>query len=81
MSENTETKFGFDQLNTRTPLWAKRTFYIVSVLTTVAVFIVSGDPAIKPDTAVRIMLYLKGLDMLTLALSKMFGLQTKDEQS
>lgn len=70
-----ETKFGFDQLNNKTPYWAKLVFGITAVLTTVAMFIVSSDPGIPDDLKVRLLVYLKGLDMLVLGFSSMFGKQ------
>jgi hypothetical protein len=75
-----ETKFGLNQLSNRTPKWAKQAFYITAALTTVATFIVSSDPGIPANITSRIIVYLKGLDMLVLVLSKMFGLQ-QDSQS
>jgi len=68
-----ETKFGLNQLNNKTPRWAKQGFYLATAAIGVFTFIVSGDPAIPSPTTVRIMLYLKALDMFLLALSKMFG--------
>lgn len=64
--------------NLPTPLWAKWVFRIVAILTTVALFIIAGDPGISDDTKIRVAVYLKGLDMAVLGLSKMFGI-TKDE--
>ena len=61
-----------------TPMWAKMVFRIVAVLTTVALFIVAGDPGIHDDIKVRIAVYLKGLDMAVLGVSKLFGITTKE---
>jgi len=74
----TETKFGLNQVGNVTPQWAKWMFRITITLTTVAAFIIASDPGIPDDIKVRITVYLKGLDMLVLGISKMFGVQIKD---
>lgn len=72
-----ETKFGISQLTKTTPGWAHWAFAIVATLTTIATFIVSSDPGIPAPVVVRIIVYLKGLDMFVLALAKMFGVETQ----
>lgn len=73
------TKFGFNQLVKKTPEWAKWAFGIVVTLTTVAAFVVHGDPAISQEVKSRVLLYLKGVDFLMLGFANMFGVQTKSE--
>lgn len=60
-----------------TPSWAKWVFRVFAILTTAATFIVASDPALKPETVVRIIVYLKGADMVILGLANMFGLKAK----
>lgn len=73
------TKFGINQVNTETPKWASWVFRIVFLLTTVATFVIAGDDNISNEVKVRIGVYLKALDMFIYGLSKMFGVQVKDE--
>lgn len=76
-----DLKFGQAGLANETPIWAKWIFRIFSILTTAAAFVVAGDPSIPDMLKVRIMLYLKGADIVILGISNMFGLQpaTQDE--
>lgn len=76
-----ETKFGLNQFNNKTPKWAKSGFYIATAVIGVAMFVIQGDAEIASNTAKRLMLYLKGLDMLLLALSRMFGENTEQEET
>lgn len=68
-------KFGAAGLNNTTPLWAKWVFRGFAIVTTAAAFVISGDPGIPDELKVRILLYLKGGDMLILGLTKLFGLE------
>ncbi|MGN6478497.1 MAG: hypothetical protein ACTHKV_14830 [Flavipsychrobacter sp.] len=75
MDNNTKnTTWGFDSLVKETPMWAKVATAIVILLTTVVTFVVAGDPGIPDPLKVRITLYLKGLDMLTYGVMRMFGI-------
>jgi len=78
MAETTTT-FGIPSLSKATPAWAKWSFRVTFLLTTVATFIIAGDPSIPDDTKVRIGVYLKGLDMFIYGLSKMVGVEVKEE--
>ena len=71
------TKIGISQLTKQTPLWASWMFRTVFILTTVATFIIAGEPTIDDATKVRIGVYLKGLDMAIYSFSKMFGVDPK----
>lgn len=73
-----ETTFGITQIGKKTPLWVKWVCAFFILLTTVATFVIAGDPAIHNDIKVRIGLYLKGADMLILGVSQMFGFKLKD---
>lgn len=68
-------KVGIDQIKNETPQWALWMFRITIILTTVATFIIASDPAISDDLKVRIGVYLKGLDMIVLGFSKLFGVE------
>lgn len=73
-----ETNFGIKQVVTETPQWAKWMFRIVFILTTATTFIVGADPAIDQDSQVRLMIYLKALDMVVFGVSKMFGVNPNE---
>jgi hypothetical protein len=74
-----ETSFGVKAITRKTPEWAKWTFRVVFILTTVATFIIASDPAINDALKVRIGVYLKGLDMLIYGVSKLFGEDIKPD--
>lgn len=78
--ENT-TKFGISQVLNKTPNWAIWMFRIVFILTTVATFVIASDPSISDDLKVRIGVYLKGLDMLIFSISKLFGVDVKQNET
>ena len=73
------TKIGISQVTQPTPLWASWMFRIVFILTTAATFVIAGEPTIDDATKVRIGLYLKGFDMVVYGVSKMFGIDPKEE--
>jgi hypothetical protein len=62
-----------------TPQWAKWVFRVFITITTAACFIVVSDPAIAPETANRISLYLKTADMVVLGLANMLGIKTDEK--
>jgi len=74
-----DTKVVFGAITATTPQWAKWVFRGTLILTSVATFIIAGDSKIDADLAVRIGVYLKGLDLLAFGFSKMFGI-TLDEK-
>jgi len=73
-------KFGTDGILLETPVWAKWVFRITTILTTAVAFVVAGDPSIPDMIKVRILLYLKGLDIIVLGLSKMFGIIPEEKE-
>lgn len=73
------TKVVFGSISSVTPNWAKWVFRITLLLTSVATFIIAADSAIKPDLALRIGVYLKGLDLLAFGFSKMFGIRIDEK--
>jgi len=60
-------------LASRTPEFWKNVFKGTVVVTSVATFILAADPTIDPNTVIRIGVYMKGLDMLVLGFSRLFG--------
>ncbi|HEU4901182.1 MAG TPA: hypothetical protein VFT06_00280 [Flavisolibacter sp.] len=60
-----------------TPMWATWMFRIVFLLTTAAVVIIAGDPVIKDETKVRVMLYLKGFDVVIWGIARGLGVDKK----
>lgn len=75
-----QTKVEFlttEALKAQVPSWANWMFRIVAVLTTVVAFYVAGTTLIQEQWKVEVMLGLKTLDMLTLGLSKLFGVVEK----
>ncbi len=74
-------KFGADGILLETPVWARWVFRITTIITTAIAFVVAGDPSIPDMMKVRILLYLKGLDIIVLGLSKMFGIISEEKES
>lgn len=72
------TKVGISQFKNETPLWAKRTFQIVFILTTSATFVLASEPTISDAVKVQIGVYLKGFDMVIYGISKMFGVDKQE---
>lgn len=77
----TETKFGFTQFGTQTPMWAKYTFRIVAAISFVVGGLIFIDPSIPDSLKVRLLFYIGGFDKLILTLSKMFGVQPSEDES
>ena len=75
-----ETKFGPGQITTTTPMWAKLMFRITFILTTAVTGWVAATNIFPQETKYEITLALKLLiDPVVYGLSKMFGVQTKDD--
>lgn len=75
-----ETKFGPGQITTQTPMWAKWMFRITFILTTAVTGWVAATNIFPQETKYEITLALKLLiDPVVYGLSKMFGVQTKDD--
>jgi uncharacterized membrane protein len=74
MAEN-KLVVGFSGVNKPTPKWATYLFRVVFILTGVVTFIVAADPAVKPEVAYRIGIYLKGLDMAVWGFTRIFGIE------
>lgn len=71
--------FSRKAIESRTPTWAKNMFRITLLLTSVATFIIAADTKIDPELALRIGVYLKGLDLFIFGLSKMFGVEISND--
>lgn len=80
-TETGKLKFGASGLANDTPMWARWAFRITAMITTAACFVVAGDPGIPDILKVRILLYLKGMDMVVLGLSKMFGVEPDKKEN
>lgn len=70
-----KTSFGFTQLTNPTPNRAKLTFKLIVLLTTVAVFVISQTTLMSDHVKLEVTLWLKGVDMLALGISQMFGIE------
>lgn len=73
--------FGFGQIFTAPPKWAIAVIILLLIVSTVAQFTVAGDPAIKPETQVRILLYLKSFEMLLLGIGSLMGVKPQKEET
>lgn len=71
--------FGVSQLKQETPSWAKYMFRVWFILTTVAAFWIGGTNLVPDATKVEIINGLKASDLLIWSLSKMFGVEVKQE--
>ncbi len=72
-------KFGPQMLMSPTPNWAKMVLKITICVTSVALFILAGTSRIPNADVVEYSLWLKGVDMLVLLLSQMFGIDVTPE--
>lgn len=75
-----KTKVTFGAITSTTPIWAKWVFRGTLIVTSVATFIIAGDSHISAETAVRVGVYLKGLDLLAFGFSKLFGVTLDNEK-
>lgn len=73
--EDTKTVISFKK---DTPIWAKNLFKGTVIVTTVATFIIANDPDITAKLALKIGVYLKGLDLAILLGTRAFGVAEKD---
>lgn len=75
----TETKTVLS-ISKDTPKWAKWTYRITFAATTAACFVVSSDNHIPAELRVRIIVYLKGIDMLVYTILQGFGVSKHEKQ-
>lgn len=71
--------FGVSQIKNETPAWAKYVFRVWFILTTVATLWIAGTNLVSDGTKVEIVNALKASDVLIWGLSKMFGVEVKQE--
>lgn len=73
--------FGFNQVSSTTPLWAKWFFRIVFLLTKVVVAYIAATNLISPENKYEITLILTLIiDPLAFGFSKMFGIEVEEKQ-
>lgn len=58
-----------------TPKWVKITYRIIFAVTTFAAVTIAVDPAIDAELRTRIMLYLKGIDVVAYFLGQSVGVK------
>lgn len=75
----TEIKFGPSQLKNPTPAFAKTIFQVTAVFTTALAIWVAATGLIADGPKVEIILGLKCFDTLIYALSKLFGIEPKNQ--
>lgn len=70
-------KFGLSQVNKPTPAWAKYTFRIIFLVLSVGVFMVSDYPGLNEQAKLLMLKWFSGINMLAWGLSKLFGIEEK----
>lgn len=68
-------KVKFGAITSPTPQWARWMFRGTAIITSVVALTIAADPAIANDLKIRILLYLKGIDLIVLGFANMFGIQ------
>ena len=72
--------FGFNQISSTTPSWAKWFFRIVFLFTKIVVGYIAATNLISPEAKYEITLFLTlVIDPLAFAFSKMFGVNSKED--
>ncbi|MCW4470618.1 hypothetical protein OGH69_16725 [Flavobacterium sp. MFBS3-15] len=66
-------------LKTQTPVWAKNMFRITFILTSAMAFFVAGTNLFSESVKYESVLVLKTLDAVIYGLSKMFGVEIREE--
>lgn len=75
-----EQKFGFNQITSTTPSWAKWFFRIIFLLTKIIVGYIAATNLISPAMKYEITLFLTLLiDPLAFGFSKLFGIKEHEE--
>jgi hypothetical protein len=76
----TKTKFGLNQVNTETPMWAKWMFRITFIITTALTAWIAATNLFPQDTKYEITLFLKlMIDPVIFGVSKLFGINLKED--
>lgn len=71
--------FGLNQFNKPTPQWAKTVFGVITLLISVAIFMVSDYPGMGEMTKTLLMKWFAGINMLSFGLAKMFGVSDNNQ--
>jgi hypothetical protein len=79
MQKRVTHAFTAKALQSRTPTWAKNMFRITFVVTTAFTIFMAGTNLFSEGVKYEVMLGLKALDGLIYGLSKMFGVEIKNE--
>lgn len=66
-------------LTNTTPLWAKNMFRMTFVFTSAITIFIAGTNLFNEEIKYELMLGIKSLDAIIYGLSKMFGVEIKDE--
>ena len=75
-----KTKFGFEQLQQSTPVWALWLFRITFLLTKIVVGYIASTNLLSPESKYEVTLFLTLLiDPLAFGLSKMFGVAIEEK--
>lgn len=68
-------KFGPSQVMNPTPAWVKITFRIIVLLSAAATTIIANTHLMSDAAKVEVNVWLAGLNVLTLGISQMFGIE------
>lgn len=64
----------------KTPTWAKNMFRVTFILTSAITIFIAGTNLFSEETKYECMLGLKALDAVIYGLSKLFGVEVKEEE-
>lgn len=79
MTRKIKHAFTKKALESTTPKWAKNMFRITFVLTSAFTIFIAGTNLFEESIKYELMLGLKSLDAVIYGLSKMFGVEVKEE--
>lgn len=80
MKTQVTTAFTKEAIKSVKPKWASWLFRSTAIITTVLILVVASDPGIPDEIKIRAGVYLKGLDMLVLGFSNMFGIKIQEDE-
>lgn len=80
MTKKTYHAFTKRAILNRTPNWAKNMFRITFILTSAITIFIAGTNLFSEEIKYECMLGLKALDAIIYGLSKMFGVEIKEEE-
>lgn len=79
MPKTTYHAFTKKALSNTTPLWAKNVFRVTFVMTSAITIFIAGTNLFNEEIKYELMLGIKSLDAIIYGLSKMFGVEIKEE--